>query len=239
MDLFGSNRTLGFEETTLGDARKALPICADERRFPYGVGGLVPISTMRKKGEKVVYAFPVGDAEDAPEGDAPCEAGAEDLYAALVEAVDLVNRMLDQAAELARYDFGFVGGIEVGVPEQGWGFTRVEVVAKDAHGQPSTSPLHLCIETVDDPGSPDSLSAVVEYGEDAVPLKLTLTEFGPDGDTCRVAVSVNEKTGKLSVAKVEHNLYRENRTRLLYKRGQPRYENTRPHGRGGDGRGWR
>ena len=90
----------------------------------------------------------------------------------------------------------------------------------DAHGQKSPSPLHLNIETVDEPGCPDSFSAVVEYDAEGKPAHLTMTEYADDGFMVRVDANTNEKTGKFSVRKVERiNMATRNKS-LLYKRGK-------------------
>ena len=158
-------------------------------------------------------------ADEAGEVSAPAPSESDpQAVEALKEAVDLVNRMLDQAGELARHEFGYVGGIQVGVPQEGAGYTYVTVVARDAHGQPSAAPLHLHMETSNEPGCPDSLSSKIEYSLDGTPLRLLLVEYG-DQYSCRVVVNVNEKSGKLSVQKVEEFKGAEQRPHLLYKRG--------------------
>lgn len=247
MELFGSNARFGRERVEVSETRCVLPVVQDEKRFPQGVGGLLPVVTQKKKGgEKTSYAFwvgapetPAAEAAAAPEGvaeaiaeaaaapeeiaaDAPGSAPDAASAQALEAAVALVNRMLAQAAQLSGYSFGQVGGIEVGVTERGWGFTRVEMVPLDAHGQPSAAPLHLHVETCDEPGAPGSLGSVIEYDAAGEPRRMVLTEFG-DNRSCRVLVTPNEKTGKFSVAKVEETFGRDRNVRLLYKRGwQPK-----------------
>ncbi len=288
MILFGDNTSYGTDRVDISDRRYILPLVEDDRPFPFGVGGLLPVATKRKDGSwKTVYAFPVGEEEEGreeeAEGSAEVEAAAEagtepdvgaeaepevesevevetevetgadevgepsqpETLVALTESVSFVNRLLAQAAELSGYPFGMIGGIEVGVPERGWAFTRVEVVPLDAHGKPSVSPLHLLVETTDEPGCPDSLGAVVEYDKSGNPVHAVMTEFGDPGYSLKITVSLNEKTGKLSVQKVEEidKLAREER--LMYKRGtqpprrDPRDRDPRDGGgpRRDDGRG--
>lgn len=299
MELHGGNGSFGTERVGLSEKRWVLPLEEGEPAFPLGVGGLLPVVTVRKDGsEKTVYAFPCEDGpvetgvpagtaaapESAPgtaveaagagadAGDArgaaadgaaeaddagascpePVPGAAADApadpapalppaVAALVEAVAFVNKMLVQAASLSGYPFGTLGGIETGIKEAGWGFTRVEVVPLDAHGQPSDSPLHLCIETTDEPGCPDSFNAVLEYDAAGNPARLVMTEYDDeDMYTVRVSADLNEKTGKFSVRKVERiTRYTRNKA-LLYKRGQQpkpdeRGRGGRPGGRGGNG----
>ena len=159
----------------------------------------------------------------------PADLGSDDErgMAALSEAIDLINRMLDQAGELARHEFGYVGGVQVGIPAQGAGYTYVTIVLLDAHGQPAEAPLHLHVETGEEPGCPDSLSSKIEYDREGKPLRLALTEFG-EQYSCRVIVNINEKSGKLSVQKVEEFKGPERRPHLLYKRGwSPKTEGER------------
>ena len=284
MILFGDNTSYGTDRVDLTDRRYILPFVEDDRPFPLGVGGLLPVATQRKDGSwKTVYAFPVGeeeedyeeeseeeiteveaaaeveaeaeadvesepevevDAEAEPESATEAEGDSDDSdqpasLVSLTESVSFVNRLLAQAAEVSGYPFGMIGGIEVGVPERGWAFTRVEVVPLDAHGKPSVSPLHLLIETTDEPGCPDSLGAIVEYDKSGNPVHAVMTEFGDPGYSLKITVSVNEKTGKLSVQKVEEidKLAREER--LMYKRGtQPPRRDPRDRGPqdGGDPR---
>ena len=177
-------------------------------------------------------------AEEEPVCSDAGDAGQSTL-AALSASIDLINRMLEQAGELANHEFGYVGGIQVGVPVYGAGYTYVTIVARDAHGQPSAAPLHLHVETSDDPGCPDSLSTKIEYDREGQPQRLVMIEFGVDY-SCRVNVTINEKSGKLSVQKVEEFLGRERRPHLLYKRGwTPKTESERPASAPGRGAGRR
>jgi hypothetical protein len=109
------------------------------------------------------------------------------------------------------------------VPEKGNGFTRVQVVPLDAHGGPNPAPLRLLVETSDEPGSPDSLTSVLEYDVAGSPARLTMTDFGDRGDTCKVVATPNPKTGNFSVLKVEEFAGGDRQGRLLYKRGWRRW----------------
>lgn len=240
MELHGGNGMYGKGMVELSEKRWVMPLEEGEPLFPLGVGGLLPVVTVRKDGsERAVYAFPCEDgslerpaatdvaAAPEPDGDGaqgdPAEQAAPDLppvLAALLDAVDFVNKMLVQAATLSGYPFGRLGGIQTGIAASGWGFTRVDVVPLDAHGQPSASPLHLNIETVDEPGCPDSFSAVIEYDAQGAPAHLLMTEYADDDFMVRVDANTNEKTGKFSVRKVERiNLVTRNKS-LIYKRGK-------------------
>ena len=256
MELHGGNGMFGTGMVELSDRRWVMPLKEVEPAFPRGVGGLLPVVTVRKDGsERTVYAFPcedgpierpnvaaegaalasdeaadvvgepavAGDAAAEPVEPAPASDPAPELplvLAALLDAVEFVNKMLVQAATLSGYPFGRLGGIQTGIAAAGWGFTRVDIVPLDAHGQKSPSPLHLNIETVDEPGCPDSFSAVVEYDAEGKPAHLTMTEYADDGFMVRVDANTNEKTGKFSVRKVERiNMATRNKS-LLYKRGK-------------------
>lgn len=204
----GTNAAFGAGKVELGDRRWTLATQTEGEDFPRGTKGLIPVVTLRKDGtEKTSYAFPVGEGCE-PDGAAQ----------ALDEAVALLNRLLDQACELARHGFGYVDGIAVQVPERGWAFTRVEMVPRDAHGQESATPLHLIVET-GEPGSPDSLEATLEYDRRGEVRRVAMTEHGESGYTCRVVCTVNSHTGRLSVHKVEESDDRGARGHLLYKRG--------------------
>ena len=226
MRLFGSNATFGDERVDLCETRWVMPVEEDGLEFPQGTRGLLPVLTARRKGgEKEVFAFPLGEG-----------AAASGLLERLEAAVGLVNTMLAQAGELARRRFGQVDGIEIGVPDSGWGFTRVELVPLDAHGKPSDAPMRLTIETCDEPGAPESLTAQIDYAASGEPLRLVLTEYDEYADTCRVSVDINEKTGRLSVRKVEADGEGGARSRLLYKRGHQWEDGPAPR-RGPSGRG--
>ncbi len=241
MELHGGNGAFGGERVELSEKRWVLPLETEAPVFPLGVGGLLPVVTVRKDGsEKTVHAFPCDDGDVDEMADA---LALHPALAALVDAVAFVNKMLVQAATLSGYPFGTLGGIETGVSVSGWGFTRVDVVPLDAHGQPSASPLHLHIETTDEPGCPGSFNAVIEYDAEGNPAHLVMTEYDEeDMFTVRVDANVNEKTGKFSVRKVERiNRYTRNKS-LFYKRGQQpkvdeRGRGGRSGGRGGNGGG--
>lgn len=252
MELYGDNSAFGVEQVELSDKRRVLPIEAEAPEFPLGVGGLLPVLTARKGGEKTVYAFATTSAAEETEageaatGEAEAEGTSPDVAVpnnasspaqrtrkALEEAVDCVNRMLGLAAKFSGYPFGRIGGIEVGIAAEGTGFTRVAVVELDAHGKPSASPLHLHIETTDEPGCPDSFSAMLEYDKQGKPVRVVMTEYGEEGVSVRADATVNEKSGKLSVRKVEHIDAKRHTKDLLYKRG---YEPGQSGERRGGGR---
>lgn len=240
MRLGGDNARLGDGQVELSEARRALPVVTDAPQFPESVGGLIPILTSRRnKPDKTSYAFAfdasdqelarmleaiqpkvIGSVEDDEKPAGP--------VGGLVSAVALVNRMLMQARELSGHPFGYLDLVRAGVPDVGWGFSRVEVVKQDAHGMPNPLPTRLFLETSLEPGSPDSLEALVDYDEQGKPGHLLLSEHDFDGRLTRVVVSVNERSGKLSVQKVEQGAGRGPNSRLLYKRGwQPR-DDRRP-----------
>jgi hypothetical protein len=212
MDLVGSNLAYGTERVDMSGKRWTLPAVEQGEPFPRGVAGMIPVVTCRKAGaEKVAYAFALDDGE-ADQSERPG-------YAGLAAAVELANQILRQAQDLSGRPFGYIETVPIAIAAKGTGYTRVQIVDRDAHGQPTDAPLHLHLETSDEPGSPYSLSVVVEYA-DGAPVRMALTEYGEDGYECRVSVSTNPKTGKFSVAKVEDTSWHgEKRGRLLYKRG--------------------
>ncbi len=245
MKLLGTNERYEDERTRVADDRCAGPVEKVGEPFPRGVAGLIPVATDRAHdGERVVYAFPVREGDqraldaaaalaaraaqaacgtaDGQGPAAPTTGGDEPevrpVIAALADAVALVNRMLDQAAELSKHPFGIVDGVRTAVREEGYGFANVSVAPRDAHGDENPLPTQLRVETSARPGSPDTLSALVEYDVQGTPGRVTLTEFGPDAYVCRAVASVNEKSGKLSLYKVEERTG-DGRTHLLYKRG--------------------
>ena len=175
-----------------------------------------------------------------PEADGPL-VPTDPVMVALADVLAFVNRMLVQAAELSGYPFGQLGGILMGVGERGLGFTRVMISTLDAHGEPSPNPLRLHIETTEEPGCPDSFGAVVELNPEGVPARLVMSEYDGENFVVRADATLNEKTGKLSVRKVERIDRRTHNEALLYKRGVAPRKDERPASarggyRGGDRR---
>ncbi|MEE8715756.1 MAG: hypothetical protein SOI26_00220 [Coriobacteriales bacterium] len=227
-------------------------------------GGETPAGSMGAADDARGDGADAGDArpDDAQDGagetgDAPSEPARREAreagrtvppaeLAALARMIALVNRLLMQARELSGHRFGFIDAARVGVPAQGWGFTRVESVEFDAHGNPSSAPTRLYIETAEEPGGIDSIEAVVDIDLQGDPQRVQLSEVAHDRRSCRVVATVNEKSGKLSVYKVEEGSGRGPDSRLLYKRNwQPRERDgrddrdARDYGRGRDrGEGW-
>lgn len=233
MRLFGDNSTYGTEPVEFASKRTVGVTVAEGEKFPEGIRGLIPVVSKRKKGgTKTVYAFPTAEGDTG-------ELEPSDELAVVTDGVDLVNRLLAQAAELAHIDLGQIFGVAMGITQDGYGFTRVEVVPIDEHNRPSETPIHLHIETSDTPGEPGTVNAVIALDTEGVPARVLITEFNERGATIRVNVNVNEKTGKLSVQKVED--IRGGDSRLLYKRGwTPQgaaYVSARRDGRPGGERG--
>ncbi len=233
MRLFGDNSTYGTEPVEFASKRTVGVTVAEGLKFPEGIRGLIPVTSKRKKGgTKTVYAFPTAEGDSG-------ELEASDELAVITDGVELANRLLAQAAELAHIDLGQIFGVAMGITEDGYGFTRVEVVPIDEHNRPSETPIHLHIETSDTPGEPGTVNAVIALDAEGVPARVLITEFNERGATIRVNVNVNEKTGKLSVQKVED--IRGGDSRLLYKRGwTPKgaeYIAARREGRPGGERG--
>ena len=235
MRLFGDNSKYGKEPVELESKRTVGEVITDGEAFPAGVAGLIPVISKRKKGgTKTVYAFPTAEGDTG-------ELEQTDELAVITDGVELVNRLLAQAAELAHIELGQIFGVAMGITEEGYGFTRVEVVTIDEHNRPSETPVHLHIETSDTPGEPGTVNAVIALDAEGVPARVLVTEFNERGATIRINVNVNEKTDKLSVQKVED--IRGGESRLLYKRGwTPKgaeYVYARRDGRDGGERGGR
>ena len=167
---------------------------------------------------------------------------------ALLGAVDLVNGLLAKANTLTDYAFGQVCAVQVGVTERGVGFTRVEPFPADKDKAQSDVALTLHIETTDEmPGTTESFSAVVDYNDQGEPIRVAMLEYVGDGIVFRAAANIDEKTGELSIHKIERLDRTVHAERLLYKRGRdgrPERRNDgvgeRDGGRGGfGGRGGR
>lgn len=236
MRLFGDNSKYGAEEVELAGGKRTVGVCVEEgQAFPCGVAGLIPVTSKRKKGgTKTVYAFPTAEGDSG-------ELEQTDELAVITDGVDLINRLLSQAAELAKIELGQIAGVSMGITEDNYGFTRVEIVPIDAHNKPSETPIHLHIETSEIPAEPGTLSCVIELDGEGVPARVLICEYNERGATLRINVNVNEKTGKLSVQKVED--IRGGDARLLYKRGWTpqgaQYVEARREGREGGERGGR
>ena len=234
MRLFGDNSKYGDTEIELADGKRTVGVkVEDGKAFPEGVAGLIPVVTKRKKGgTKTVYAFPTKEGDSG-------ELEQTDELAVITDGVDLINRLLAQAAELARIELGQFFGVTMAITPENYNFTRVEIVPIDAHNKPSETPVHLHIETSEEPCEPGSLSCVIELDGEGVPARVLICEYNERNATLRINVNVNEKTGKLSVQKVEDIMGSE--ARLLYKRGWTpqgaQYVAARKEGREGGERG--
>ena len=234
MRLFGDNSKYGDTEIELADGKRTVGVkVEDGKAFPEGVAGLIPVVTKRKKGgTKTVYAFPTKEGDSG-------ELEQTDELAVITDGVDRINRLLAQAAELARIELGQIFGVTMAITPENYNFTRVEIVPIDAHNKPSETPVHLHIETSEEPCEPGSLSCVIELDGEGVPARVLICEYNERNATLRINVNVNEKTGKLSVQKVEDIMGSE--ARLLYKRGWTpqgaQYVAARKEGREGGERG--
>ena len=234
MRLFGDNSKYGDTEIELADGKRTVGVkVEDGKAFPEGVAGLIPVVTKRKKGgTKTVYAFPTKEGDSG-------ELEQTDELAVITDGVDLINRLLAQAAELARIELGQIFGVTMAITPENYNFTRGEIVPIDAHNKPSETPVHLHIETSEEPCEPGSLSCVIELDGEGVPARVLICEYNERNATLRINVNVNEKTGKLSVQKVEDIMGSE--ARLLYKRGWTpqgaQYVAARKEGREGGERG--
>ena len=249
LQLLGSNFGLGKGVVVMSESRRALP-AEDKEFFPRGIGGLIPVESIRKSGAaKIAYALPIGDPgtswsiEDATflksgEDELPADfvptsqvestvdanlMDPEDVYYFLAEAVDTINDMLDEGYDVTGHPFGYVDSVRIGVPWRGSGYTRALYRPRGDDG-PSPTPVRLVVETSIEPGSPNSLTAAVFYDRRGNISTLTITEFGYDSYWCRIEASVDYNTHQLSVYKVEERDGYHANGRLLYKRGQKNYK---------------
>lgn len=231
MEFHGSNEALGGELVQLTDRRRAdllIQPTEEQPLFPNGLAGLVPVRTQKANGdESLTYVFPFGeglvneyvaDDEDIPVVTATAE--QQPVLDALLAAVDLINDLLGQASSLAKYNFGRVYAVQIGVTQLGVGFTRVEPFPADRDKAQADVALTLHIETTDAmPGTTESFSAVVDYDCFGDPMRIAMLEYTADGYVFRAAANIDETTGELCVSKVEYINRSSRSVRLLYKRG--------------------
>lgn len=219
MQFLGDNARFGAEPVELTDERTVEVAVEGSDTFPFGVRGMLPVVTARRKkgGFKTVYAFPLAEGE-LPEGDVEGEEVPSDdrrLACELRAAVDFVNVLLSEAAELSGHAFGTVGAVWGGIAERGYSFTRVEEVPSD---DPGAMPVHLRLETSDVPGEPDTLSGVLQYDERGYLCHALLTEFGEGGRSCRVTASMDYGSGDIVVQKVVEAVPGEEPVELYFRR---------------------
>ncbi len=177
LEFFGANDSYGTDRCDLNEERYVDKKVADDAILPFGVKGMLPVVTARRKkgGFKTVYAFPF--AEGAPdESDA--------LAHELCEATGFVNMLLGEARELSGYEFGVIGALNLGVSAEGYCFTRVEVIPGKGRA-PAAAPIHLRLETTDVACEPGSLSASVEYDPDGYVRHVSMTEYAENGQVLR------------------------------------------------------
>ena len=216
VEFFGDNARFGAEKVELS-AERFVGLLEDEGEdFPFGVRGLLPVVTVRKKkgGYKTVYAFPF------TEGTEPANA---ELAQELSDALGFINLLLREATEASGHDFGQIGGIWLSIAEKGYGFTRVEQVLSDG---PNGAPIHLRVETSDKPGAPGTLSAVIEYDFDGYVRNVLMTEYAEDGYSCYASAAIDFASGEIVVQKVAETPSAGAEAVELYRRRRrvPRYE---------------
>lgn len=196
MEYVGENGAFGAELVELSPERSVDTLVESGETFPLGVRGLLPVVTARKKkgGSKTVFAF-------------PCAAGVPStdpqLARELADALGFLNTLLAEAADLSGFPFGEVACVQMGVPERGYGFTRVERTRLDG---PSAAPIHLRVETSDVPGAAGSLNAVLEYDRYGRVQHVLMTEYGEGGHVCRATAAVDFNDGVLRIERVVEEL---------------------------------
>lgn len=192
VQFFGDNTRFGAQRVELTAERFVDGAVEGGDAFPFGVAGMLPVATSRKKkgGYKTVYAFPFG------EGEPPADSG---LARELCAAVDFANLLLSEAADLTERDFGQIGALWMGVNEKGYSFTRVEQLPAN---DPNATPIHLRLETSDVPGAPDTLSAVMEYDVEGYLRNVLMTVYEQGGYSVRVMASIEYRSGEVLVQRV-------------------------------------
>ena len=102
MELIGNNACYGVAPVEFSRRRSVLPIVDDERAFPLGLGGLLPVVTTRKSGEvRTVYGFWLA-APETPETPESAETGAACDSATPDEPSDSIETIsVDDPAPLA------------------------------------------------------------------------------------------------------------------------------------------
>ena len=87
MEFIGANDSYGTERSELSAERYIDTLVENDANFPFGVKGMLPVVTSRRKkgGFKTVYAFPFAEGE--PDLENP-------LAHELVEATEYVNMLL-------------------------------------------------------------------------------------------------------------------------------------------------
>ena len=161
MLFLGDNAQFGENPVELSAERLVEPIVHDGERFPFGVDGLLPVVTERRKkgGSKTVYAFPFAEGE--PPADNPA---AQELC----DATDFVNRLLQEASELSGHEFGSIGAFNL----------RLET--SDLPKEPDT--LSAVLEY--DPHGYVRNVLMVEYAENGISCRATAAvDFSCD-DVC-------------------------------------------------------
>ena len=219
MEFIGANDMYGSERHELNAERSVGTTVDNDANFPFGVKGMLPVMTSRRKkgGFKTVYAFPF--AEGVPDE-------SNELAHELVEATDYVNMLLGEARELSGYQFGEIGALYMGVGEKGYGFTRVEIIPNEEEDMPAAAPIHLRLETTDKPGEPGSLSATIEYDPDGYVHHVLMTEFTEDGDAVRAMADFNFRRRDIFVSRVIRTSAGGGEPEELYRRYPKR---TRDH----------
>ena len=195
LEFIGANDTYGSELHEMSAERSIGTTVCDDANFPFGVKGMLPVMTSRRKkgGVKTTYAFPFAEGQ-------PDE--SNELAHELVEATNYVNMLLGEARELSGYQFGEIGALYMGIGERGYGFTRVEIIPNEEEGVPAAAPIHLRLETTDKPGEPGSLSATIEYDPDGYVHHVLMTEFAESGEVVRAMADFNFRRRDIFVSRV-------------------------------------
>lgn len=204
MKFIGDNTRFGTERVDITEERHADPIVNDSEAFPFGVDGLVPVSTARKKkgGVKTVYAFPFG------EGEPPAD---NQLAHELCAAVEFLNVLISEASDLAGHPFAEIGAVQIGVAERGYCFTRVEEIRSDDAGN---TPIHLRVESSDLPNTAHAPSAVLQYDPQGYVRHVLITERDDNGDLFRIVATEDYATGDVLVQRVTQTSGTEDTTTL-------------------------
>ena len=206
MEFIGANDSYGTERSELSAERYIDTLVENDANFPFGVKGMLPVVTSRRKkgGFKTVYAFPFAEGE--PDMENP-------LAHELVEATEYVNMLLSEARELSGYEFGEIGALYMGVGPKGYGFTRVELISSDEEDTPAVAPVHLRLETI-------------EYDPDGYVHHVLMAEYTEDGRIVRAVADYNFQNRDIFVSKVTSDAGVGSELEELYRRYPKR---TRDH----------
>ena len=215
MKFAGDTTIYGSDFAELCAERGVDTLVEEGEAFPLGVRGLLPVVTSRKKkgGYKTVYAFRFAEGEP----DAADETANE-----LSQAIDFANVLIDEASDLSGYPFAPIDTVLIGIPAEGYGFTRVEQMPLDENGNEPATPIHLQICASSDFGDAKTIEIVMEYDASGHLQNTLITENCFDGGTRHISAAPDWDTGEILVQRVLEIPRPGAKPRELYFRRHPR-----------------